>query len=171
MNIGIQLGDLTPELRKKLGILIGPNVDSEGNRLIALGKVLRALKGLDNDQAFSVLQEARKYVMKQGQLIEAEAEDNYTPPITWVVQVVAKVFQLKPQDLKQRKRDNEVATARHIAMYILSMTDKYTLFEIGAALGGRTPSAVGHGFQRIARLVESKDVEIIKWIEKVKAEL
>ena len=88
-----------------------------------------------------------------------------------VVQVVARKFNMTPDDLKQRSRYQKVVTARHMAMYLLCMTQRYSLGEIGAALGGRTPAAVSHGDQRIALLVECNNTRIVRLIEEIKAEL
>ena len=74
-------------------------------------------------------------------------------PIDWTLQVTAKIFGLKPTDLKRRKRDATVAQARQVAMYVLAMTNKYTFTYIGQAIGGRTPSTASYAFIRISNLI------------------
>ena len=98
-----------------------------------------------------------------------EVQESYAPPIDWTLQVVAKMFKLKPDDLKQRKRDVIVAQARQVAMYVLCMTNKYTFTQIGLSIGGRTPATVTHAFARTSYQVKENPElsEKVKEIQKI----
>ena len=147
----IHVEELSEETREKLGINLPPPINQVGDSLITLGHVFRALRGLSDAEALGVLQQAQRYILKRSHPeIEVEKPGAYVPPVGWTIQVVARAFRLTPADLKQRSREVEVVLARQVAMYVLSMTDKYTLEQIGQALGGRSPATVSHGFQRVA---------------------
>jgi len=147
----IHVEELKEETREKLGIRLPPPINQVGDSLITLGRVFRALRGLSDEEALGVLQQAQRFILKRSiPEIEEEKPGSYVPPVGWTIQVVARSFSLTPADLKQRSREVGVVQARHVAMYVLSMTDKYTLGQIGQALGGRSPATVSHGFQRVA---------------------
>ncbi|MBA7607526.1 Chromosomal replication initiator protein DnaA [subsurface metagenome] len=149
--MAINIEDLTEETMEKLGIRLPPPINQVADSLIALGRVFRALKDLPDEEALQVLQQAQLYILKRSiPEIEEEKPGSYAPPVGWTIQVVARSFRLTPADLKQRNREVGVVQARQVAMYVLSMTDKYTLKQIGQALGGRSPATVSHGFQRVA---------------------
>ncbi|KKN60095.1 hypothetical protein LCGC14_0535640 [marine sediment metagenome] len=77
-------------------------------------------------------------------------------PVTMglIIGTVAAVFVVDTSALIGRGRTAEVAQARQAAMYVMSMTDKYTLAAIGGSLGGRSPATVSHGFQVIAKSIK-----------------
>lgn len=159
VNFGVNIDSLDEETRQRLGIPLTPSLGDVGGNLVHLGRVFNALRGLDDDDALQVLQQAQMYLInRKNTPIDAEnisipgdgLHDSYTPPIDWTLQVVAKMFKVTPADLKQRKRGAAVALARQVAMYVLYMTNKYTLARIGEAIGGRSPATVSHAFARIS---------------------
>ena len=175
--VGLRLQDLDEETRQKLDLETAPTIDEVGSKLIVLGRVFRCLKGLSDAEALWVMKKAQLYIeqyagRQHAELVELvlERPPDYVPPVGWVIQVVAKVFNMLPADLVLRKRDNETALARQVAMYLLWKSDNYTLAEVGKALGGRTPATVSHGFQRVVHLLsrdktlESKVAEILSLI-------
>jgi chromosomal replication initiation ATPase DnaA len=154
---GIPVDELDEDTRLRIGFKPKPSLKEVGDRLIVLGKVFRVLKGLTDEDALAVLQQAQISILKQSvdQVIsqpgeDGQNDDDYVPPIGWTIQVVSMVFNLEIDDLKRRKRSAEISLARQAAMYTLYMMKKYTLTEIGQALGGRSPATVSHGFHRIA---------------------
>jgi len=170
----IPIEEISEETRKKLGLEIAPTVDEVGAKLIVLGRVFKALKGLSESESLWVLEKAQLYIQKYAGRQDAdmmevviERSPDYVPPTGWVLQVVAKAFDVMPADLVLRKRDSNTALARQVAMYLLWKTEKYSLTEVGKALGGRCAATVSHGFQHIAHLLtidntlESKVSEII----------
>ena len=174
---GIDLESLDEETLERLGITLPPSLGEFGSNLVILGRVFNALKGLTDDDALQVLQQAQMYLISRKNALDIksislprdEVQESYAPPIDWTLQVVAKIFKLKPADLKQRKRDAIVAQARQVAMYVLSMTNKYTLTHIGQSIGGRSPSTVSHAFTRISYQVKENPEldEKVKEIRKI----
>ncbi len=169
---GIPLKDLDEETRERLGITLPPSLADVGGNLLVLGRVFNAIKGLNDDDALQVLQQAQMYLINRRNGLDTDnisvptdgVQESYAPPIDWTLQVVAKIFKLKVADLKQRKKTASVAQARQVAMYVLCMTNKYTLTRIGNEIGGRSPATVGHGFNRIVhQITEDPDLD-----EKVK---
>ena len=159
---GINLETLDKETLDRLGITLPPSLGEVGGNLVVLGRVFNALKGLTDDDALQVLQHAQMYLINRKNALDIESvslsrdevQESYAPPIDWTLQVVAKIFKVKPADLKQRKRDAIVVQARQVAMYVLTMTNKYSFTYIGQSIGGRSPATVSHGFTRISLQVK-----------------
>jgi len=77
-----------------------------------------------------------------------------------LLDTVASNFNLTTEDLIGRRRDSDVARARQVAMYILKKQNNCSLTEIGAILGGRSPSTVSHACEKIA--LDAKNNPILK---------
>jgi chromosomal replication initiator protein len=71
-----------------------------------------------------------------------------------VVRVVASHFELQVADLIGRRRTQEVALARQIAMYLLSEEHDLSLSAIGDQLGGRDHSTIRYGIDQIANALD-----------------
>lgn len=67
-----------------------------------------------------------------------------------LIRIVAQHFQLKPEDLRGRKRTKEIANARQIAMFLLREEHALSLPAIGDQLGGRDHSTVRYGIEKVA---------------------
>lgn len=62
---------------------------------------------------------------------------------------VANAFGLEVDDLRIRNRKAVIVEARQAAMYIFwNLEERYSLAEIGDALGGRSAATVSHGYQQ-----------------------
>jgi len=146
---GVSISELDELTRKKLGIELNLPDEMVAPRLDALGKVFRALRGMTNNNALWVLDQARSQII--GDRVVDSPLTKQPVTVNSVVNVVASVLNMTADDLKNRSRTPDVALARQVAMYVLSITDKYTLTTIGDALGGRSPATISHGFQRIAQ--------------------
>jgi chromosomal replication initiator protein len=73
---------------------------------------------------------------------------------TALVRIVAEYFDLQAEDLIGRKRTQEIAGARQIAMYLLREEHDLSLPAIGEQLGGRDHSTVRYGVEQIANALE-----------------
>jgi chromosomal replication initiator protein len=71
-----------------------------------------------------------------------------------VVRVVAAHFNLDVAELIGRRRTQEVALARQIAMYLLSEEHDLSLSAIGDQLGGRDHSTIRYGIDQIANALD-----------------
>lgn len=67
-----------------------------------------------------------------------------------ILKDIAHQYRIKPDVLKSRIRIAPVARARQAAMYNMRMKTDCTLAEAGEVLGGRTPSTITYGFQKVA---------------------
>jgi len=72
-------------------------------------------------------------------------------PITipLIQEVVTRYFNLKPDDLKAKKRNRAIAYPRQIAMYLCREMIDASLPQIGTAFGGRDHSTVIHACNKI----------------------
>jgi chromosomal replication initiator protein len=62
---------------------------------------------------------------------------------------VAEYFNLSPNDLKGKKRTQNIVFPRQLAMYIAREITEYSTTEIGQAFGGRDHTTVMHSCQKI----------------------
>jgi chromosomal replication initiator protein len=72
-----------------------------------------------------------------------------------IQRVVAEEFNLSPNDLKGKKRNQSIVYPRQLAMYIIREITEYTTTEIGQAFGGRDHTTVMHACQKIEERVHS----------------
>jgi hypothetical protein len=154
----LRVEELDEETRRMIGIEIKPPIEQLGERMIVLGKIFRNLKGLSEEGALWVLQQALLYILEQhGNIpnINEKTAGSYVPPIGWTIQTVSNTFNVSTLDLKRRGRNRQLVLARQVAMYVLYRTQKYSLLKIGHHLGDRSPATVSHGFQNIARRLNS----------------
>lgn len=89
---------------------------------------------------------------------------------TLIMQVVAKFFNIKVDDLLSEKRSNSVAFPRQIAMYICREAANMSFPGIGRDFGGRDHSTVLHAYSKIKDEIEKK-LETKELIEDIKKEL
>lgn len=78
---------------------------------------------------------------------------SYQRPVTaeMVMAEVAKEFGLHVNDLRGNRRTQDIAHARHVAMYLSRELTDLSLPQIGARFGGRHHTTVMHGIARIER--------------------
>ena len=69
-----------------------------------------------------------------------------------ILSVVAKHYDLKTKEVKGRSRKKEIATARHIAAYLLRKELEYPLKRVGEILGDRDHTTIMHSEEKIYRL-------------------
>ena len=72
-----------------------------------------------------------------------------------VMKVVADVHDLTVDQLKSKRRTQDLARARQIAMYLAREMTGASLNQIGRAFGGRDHSTVAHACQKIAQDMET----------------
>jgi len=71
-----------------------------------------------------------------------------------VIEVVADYFDFTVDQLKSKRRTQDLARARQVAMHLARELTGASLNQIGRALGGRDHSTVSHACQTIKTLVE-----------------
>ena len=71
-----------------------------------------------------------------------------------ILDAVAHVTNIPVDAMTSKRREKQVAYARHLAMYLLRDLAHQSYAQIGRLLGGRNHSTVLHGFRRIEKLLE-----------------
>jgi chromosomal replication initiator protein len=71
-----------------------------------------------------------------------------------IQRVVAEFFSLSPNDLKSKKRTQNIVYPRQLAMYIIREITEYSTTEIGQAFGGRDHTTVMHACQKIEERIK-----------------
>ena len=66
-----------------------------------------------------------------------------------IIRVVAEYFSLTPNDLKGKKRTQNIVFPRQLSMYITREMTDYSTIEIGESFGGRDHTTVMHSIEKI----------------------
>ncbi len=72
-----------------------------------------------------------------------------------VLEAVQRLFRVAGDELTGPRRDQKIAYARHLAMYLIYEDCRRSLTETGRFLGNRDHSTILHGYTKIARLLTS----------------
>ncbi len=89
-----------------------------------------------------------------------------------ILLAVGKSFGVTVEDLKSKKKTNNIANARHVAIYVIKKLTELTLQEIGSIFG-RNHSTVSYSLEiaeRNIRTVNNYDAQIKQIIKEVKGE-
>ncbi len=71
-----------------------------------------------------------------------------------ILDAVAQVTNIPVDAITSKRREKQVAYARHLVMYLLRDLAHQSYAQIGRLLGGRDHTTVLHGFRRIEKLLE-----------------
>lgn len=82
-------------------------------------------------------------------MLPQKKQTKITIPV--IQKVVANYFNLRPDDLRAKKRSRNVALPRQIAMYLCRELTDTSLPRIGEAFGGRDHTTVIHACEKISR--------------------
>ena len=85
-----------------------------------------------------------------------------------IQKIVADFFKITVEDLKSKKRSNNIAYPRQIAMYLCRMETSETLDKIGLEFGNRDHSTVIFGCEKIEKELKN-NIELIDQINKIKS--
>lgn len=75
--------------------------------------------------------------------------------IELIQEKVAAYYGLRPEDLKSKKRNHNIAFPRQVAMYLARELTDLSLIQIGEAFGGRDHTTVLHAQEKIAAQLSS----------------
>ncbi len=84
-----------------------------------------------------------------------------------IIAKTAENFNIKPEEVLSKKRTQNIAMTRQVAMYLCRMLTDLSLPKIGEEFGGRDHTTVLHGFKKIDALISSNSdfkhrLELIK---------
>lgn len=85
-----------------------------------------------------------------------------------ILDSVAQVSGVPVEALTSKRRERQVAYARHLAMYLLRDLAHQSYAQIGRLLGGRDHTTVLHGYRRIEKLLEA-DADTRRDITEIRA--
>ncbi len=84
-----------------------------------------------------------------------------------VIDITAENFNLKPEDVLSKKRTQDIAMTRQVAMYLCRMLTDLSLPKIGEEFGGRDHTTVLHAFKKIDTLI-NKNSDFKNRLEMIK---
>ena len=122
--------------------LISNNIESNIRDLIAALNTLIAFGHIMKKPITLELAQSRL-----SSFINAPKHSNLSMDI--IIRVVAEYFGLTPNDLKGKKRTQNVVSARQLAMFIGRRITEYSTTEIGQDFGGRDHTTVMHSIKKI----------------------
>lgn len=88
----------------------------------------------------------------------------------YIQEIVAAHFHLKPEDFKSSKRTRSISYPRQIAMYLSRKLTDLSLPKIGNQFGGRDHTTIIHGYEKIAREMET-DIELSQTINELEQKI
>ena len=100
-----------------------------------------------------------------GDLLQEEAQHQIT--VALIQKKVVEYYKLRPSDMVSRRRPNNIAFPRQIAMYLSRIMTNDSLQEIGEAFGGRDHGTVLHAFRTVQNYME-QDSSIRNTVEYLK---
>ncbi len=158
----------TPDLETRVAILrtkaatLKANLPAEVINFIAqhISKNVRRLEGaLIKVASYAAL--TNKHIdiptvemLLKDMLIE-QAQNQLT--IDTIQKRVADYYQLRHSDMLSKRRPNNIAIPRQIAMYLARILTKHSLAEIGENFGGRDHGTVIHACKSVETMMEQSD--------------
>lgn len=158
-------------LRKK-AVLEKININNDDIQLIAskITTNIRELEGaLIRIKAYSSItgQEINDTLVEQALKDLIPNADNQQITIEKIQKVVADYFNLRPDDMKAKKRTKAIAHPRQIAMYLCRELTDLSLPKIGEEFGGRDHTTVMHAQEKINSDIKSNP-NILHQVEAIK---
>lgn len=92
------------------------------------------------------------------------------PDVETIIKVVAEGMQVKPQDIKGDRRQQNIARARQVAMYLTRKITALSYPVIGEKFGGKDHSTVINAEQRIEQLM-GEEPDLAKTVESLRRRL
>ncbi len=87
-----------------------------------------------------------------------------------IISHVAKAFNVKPADVKSKKKHKLYSLPRQVGMYLARELTEMSYPEIGAAFGGKDHSTVIYGARKIEKKIE-QDYSLKNQVEAIKKEI
>ncbi len=137
------------ELPDEVAQLIAERVDTN---IRELEGTINKLYGFANVTGQAVTVEFAKEV-----LTDLFTQRRGQPSMDDIIEVVTSHFGVKLSDLQSKKRTNQIAFPRQIAMFLARKITRHSLEEIGGFFGGRDHSTVLHAVRKLTKLVETDE--------------
>lgn len=122
--------------------LIGKNISSNIRDLIgALNTLIAYTEIMGQPITLEIAQQKLRDVLASPRQANLSVEN--------IQRIVAEYFALSPNDLKGKKRSQNIVFPRQIAMYIAREMTDYSTTELGQAFGGKDHTTVMHSIEKI----------------------
>ncbi len=167
----------TPDLETRTAILkkkaLSDNIDIPDHVLQYIaGKVITNIRELEGALIRIVAYASLSETPVTLELTEKALQDiifTRQKPITikMVIQATADNFNITPEELLSKKRTQDIAMTRQVAMYLCRMLTDFSLPKIGEEFGGRDHTTVLHAFKKINTLI-SNNSDLKNRIEMIK---
>ena len=128
---------------------------------------IRQLEGaVKKIKAYELLASSTPTMNMAHSIIKDILNDDQPTPVTIekIISEVSKTFNISEKDIKSTKRQSKIATARHIAIYIVREITQAPYEEIGKEFSNRDHSTITHSLKRVENIMkkEPKQKEIIE---------
>ena len=127
----------------------------------ALIRVAAYAKLIGKDISLDLVKDVLKDVLK---------EDEKKITIELIQEGVARYFDIRVSDMRNKKRTKTIVYPRQVAMYLSRDLTDCSLPEIGEQFGGRDHSTVLHAYEKIKKDIKSKN-NIEETVNKIKENL
>jgi chromosomal replication initiator protein len=84
-----------------------------------------------------------------------EKKENIT--IDEIVKIISKELNIKPSDMKSKKRTKNVVNARRIAIYLARNLTPNSMPQIAVYFGMKDHTAISHAMKKINEIIESDE--------------
>lgn len=168
-NWGLTIDIQSPDYETRVAILkkkreiSGYNINDEVIDYVAknVNSNIRELEGsLNKLNAYYILGDKHEITVERAK----DALKDYISPNTpnkitpqHILDVVCEHLNVKPEDIKSKKRNEEIVVPRQIVMYLCSEYTDYSSTKIGEFLG-KDHSTVLHGVQKLKDDIDNDDI-------------
>ena len=147
-NKAKQLGVILPD---DVTNVIAENMTANVRQLEGAVKMIIAYRDIMNDDITVDTVKERINEMFKG-------TKEFLPTVDTIIEETANYYSLSSEDLKGPSRSQDIAFARHVAIYLIRKLTNFSLENVGQVFGGRHYSSVINSLRRIeARIAESKE--------------
>ena len=138
---------------------IADNLKDNIRQLEGIVKKLYAYRLMDNvPPTVANAQAAIKDIMQEQRPLPVTVDK--------IVEEVSRTFGISVEDIRSKKRDEEIANARQVAMYCMREVTSMTMEQIGAEFGGRNHSTVTHSIKKVSEQLK-KDQNLKDMVEDI----
>ncbi len=138
---------------------IADNLKDNIRQLEGIVKKLYAYRLMDNvPPTVANAQAAIKDIMQEQRPLPVTVDK--------VIEEVSRTFGVPVEDIRSKKRDEEIANARQVAMYCMREITSMTLEDIGEEFGGRNHSTVSHSLKKVSQQMQ-RDQSLREMVEDI----
>ena len=141
---------------------IASNITSNVRELEGAFKTIRALYALGTDVTLDRAKHVLRNLIQPGAMRPLSCD--------FIMEVVANFYGVSVDDIKSRKRSQNIVIPRRIAMFFCRNKLNHTYEEIGNAFGGKNHATVLHACDKMNEDLET-DFDLQEALEKIEARL